>query len=217
MGQLDRSGWMRAHASPPADPEIYVDELNHRVSNYAQLTVGLVASRARAAEHPETRRELLELAERLAALWEAPRRAMETRLVEVSTMLSERLSALLLAQERKDLRGFVEGSNLVLPLDIAGPLNLAVNEALLNCLKHAFPEGRPGRIVVKVEQVADHGGALVSVSDDGIGLAFGAGPETDARGGAIMRRLAEQMGAAVETVSEPRQGTTVSFRLPPVR
>jgi two-component system, sensor histidine kinase PdtaS len=44
-----------------------------------------------------------------------------------------------------------------------------VNELLTNALKHAFPEGRSGRI--KVPFSSDQANWRLKVTDDGIGLA----------------------------------------------
>jgi two-component sensor histidine kinase len=50
--------------------------------------------------------------------------------------------------------------------DLVVPLGLKVGGALTNALKHAFPEGRAGR--VRVELRADDGGTIrVLVEDDG--------------------------------------------------
>jgi two-component sensor histidine kinase len=54
-------------------------------------------------------------------------------------------------------------------LDIAVPLGLLLNELASNSLRHAFPEGRRGRILVRI--VCEEGDAMrLTVSDDGIGL-----------------------------------------------
>jgi two-component sensor histidine kinase len=53
-------------------------------------------------------------------------------------------------------------------LNCAIPFGLIVTELLSNCHKHAFADGRPGRIEVRLSPLSD-GGALLEVIDDGIG------------------------------------------------
>ena len=49
------------------------------------------------------------------------------------------------------------------------PLGLILNEVVTNAFKHAFAEGRGGRIVVQLE-VGDDGNATLTVEDDGVGM-----------------------------------------------
>ncbi len=57
---------------------------------------------------------------------------------------------------------------LQLPIDVATPLVLILNEAVGNAFKHAFPDRRPGRIVVSLRRTVD--GIRIEVRDDGVGL-----------------------------------------------
>ena len=55
-----------------------------------------------------------------------------------------------------------------LPLDVATPLALIVNEVVSNAFKHAFADGRRGEIVVTLEETAE--GSCLEIRDDGIGF-----------------------------------------------
>jgi len=96
-----------------------------------------------------------------------------------------------------------------MPMALAVPIGLILNELLSNCLKHAFPQGRDGRITVKLAR--SEGETLtLTVSDNGIGL-----PQNvnlwNARslGLRLVRILSEQMGAELKMVSE--QGTSMEL------
>ena len=54
-------------------------------------------------------------------------------------------------------------------IDLAVPCGLIVNELLSNALKHAFPNGRQGGVVVELA-AAPAGGFILSVTDNGVGL-----------------------------------------------
>ena len=56
-----------------------------------------------------------------------------------------------------------------LDLDRAIPCGLIVNELVSNALKHAFPDGRAGRVCVELQPFGDRQHVLV-VGDNGVGL-----------------------------------------------
>jgi len=60
---------------------------------------------------------------------------------------------------------------ILLNLDQAIPFGLLVNELLSNCLKHAFPEGRRGTVLVAIQRAAES--VRVVFQDDGVGLREG--------------------------------------------
>src|SRR5262249_44205653 len=70
----------------------------------------------------------------------------------------------------------VTGSMGRVPMDVAIPLGLIVNELLTNSLKYAFPDGRQGRIEIELSREERRG--LLSYRDDGIGLPPGFDLET---------------------------------------
>ena len=98
--------------------------------------------------------------------------------------------------------------------DFVVPLGLIVGEAVTNALRHAFPEGREGR--VRVELRADSGGTMrLLVEDDGIGM------PAERRAGSLGLRLIEMFakqvkGRAGMEAGRDGQGTIVevTFRDP---
>ncbi|WP_298019553.1 histidine kinase dimerization/phosphoacceptor domain -containing protein [uncultured Parasphingopyxis sp.] len=80
-----------------------------------------------------------------------------------------------------------------LPREIAVAIGLYLNEALSNCLKYAFPEGRKGTVGVFFHVGED--GWRLTIDDDGIGKAL----PSDAAGGlgsSLMVAFAQQAGAS---------------------
>lgn len=87
--------------------------------------------------------------------------------------------------------------NMHLPINAAVPCGLLLNELISNCLKHAFPGGRHGRI--DIDFVREDGEyAMLTVSDDGVGI-----PEnfdlsqTESLGMQLVFLLADQIGGTM--------------------
>jgi two-component sensor histidine kinase len=79
---------------------------------------------------------------------------------------------------------------------------------VINALKHAFPGGRGGRIVVGYAGEAE--GWALTVSDDGIGMSLEAAGAKAGLGSGIVTALVAQLGAAI-VVSDANPGTRVSI------
>jgi chemotaxis protein methyltransferase CheR len=87
---------------------------------------------------------------------------------------------------------------------------LIATELVMNALKHAFPTNKiDGRIVIAYD--VDGTNWKLSVADNGIGKPDGvfAEPKTGL-GTGIVKALAQQLDASVETSASP-EGTTVSI------
>jgi chemotaxis protein methyltransferase CheR len=94
-------------------------------------------------------------------------------------------------------------------------LGLIVTELVINALKHGFPGGVEGEILVKYE--AQNSGWQLSVSDNGSGPKEAADePPHMGLGTSIVEALAHQLNGMVHK-SSGSQGTTVSITAPAVR
>jgi two-component sensor histidine kinase len=98
-----------------------------------------------------------------------------------------------------------------LEMDVADavPVALIVVEALTNSLKHGFPNGRPGRIDVKLKRLDD--GVLVSAADNGVGLPP-ASERQRTSGLRLIEGLARQLRGRLEIVGD--HGTRFDLYLP---
>jgi two-component sensor histidine kinase len=93
-------------------------------------------------------------------------------------------------------------------------LGLIVTELVINALKHAFPSGEEGEILVKYD--AQDSGWRLSVSDNGSGPKDATdNPPHAGLGTSIVEALAHQLEATVQKTSGP-QGTTVTITAPAV-
>ncbi|CAA7620563.1 sensor histidine kinase [Magnetospirillum sp. UT-4] len=196
-----------------ADREVLLAEVHHRVKNNLQIVQSLLTMEALSAPTPcrggyeESQGRLVAMGmvhELLYASGEFGRVGCRTYL--------ERLCALLL-RDRPEIAFGIDGSAGDIDVDRAVPFAMAVNEMISNCLKHAFPDQRPGRLRIGLERSG--GEIVVSVADNGPGLPAGFDPEKGGNMGLrLLRGLAAQLGGSVAFASGA--GTTVTLRFPSV-
>jgi PAS domain S-box-containing protein len=159
------------------EKEVLLREIHHRVKNNLQVVSSLLNMQARAAKDENT----------IAVLSESRDRINTMALIHTKLYESENLSQI-------NMKGFVDGllRQLVqgypvpdtkitpvvhavdrpLPISIAVPLGLVVNELLSNAFKHAFVNRKEGMIEVSLG-ASEEGGVSLTVSDDGVGLPEG--------------------------------------------
>jgi two-component sensor histidine kinase len=87
-------------------------------------------------------------------------------------------------------------------------LGLIVTELVINALKHAFPDGRQGKI--SVDYTARGPNWSLSVGDDGIGMPADPQAVKPGLGTSIVEALASQLEAEVQ-VANATPGTTVDI------
>ncbi len=156
------------------EKEVLLQEVHHRVKNNLQVISSLINMQVRSlrgAAGREALRECQSRVEAIALIHEKLYQSMDFARVPFAEYARG------VAQNAFQAAG-VSPSSVALELEIAEgalavdkaiPCGLILNELIANALKHAFPDGRRGRI--RVELAALDGGALqLGVSDDGVGL-----------------------------------------------
>lgn len=103
----------------------------------------------------------------------------------------------------------IEGEATELPVALASPLAMVLNELLTNSFKHAFPDQRFGTITVRFQQEGTH--FWLEVADNGVGVT--AGEQSFRRGCDTARQLIASLGGTIEWHSMP-DGTRVHVRVP---
>jgi two-component sensor histidine kinase len=191
-------------------------EVHHRVKNTLAATAGVLRLQARAAPSAEARAALDEALGRLGVFASAHdllcRAATGAGAVEMAALLESLVDALRWSPSCTDGRVRLRvraDEGVSLPPDVAVSLALVANEAVTNACKHAFPDGRPGEVEVRLGRRAD-GALVLAVRDDGVGLPIQA-PE-GGLGMRLIRGFVRKVGATLTLSGEG--GTTVALTLP---
>ncbi|MCI0542046.1 MAG: sensor histidine kinase, partial [Verrucomicrobiales bacterium] len=95
------------------------------------------------------------------------------------------------------------------------PCGLIINELVTNSLKHAFPGGEPGKIVVELRDLPGRNYCL-AVWDNGVGLPANFRIDaTRSLGLRLVRTLTEQVGGKLHVASDKGARFEITFSAQP--
>jgi len=193
-----------------AQYELLLREGDHRIKNSLQIIIGLLAMQARRETTPNTREALKAAAARVQAvarMHDALQLDGGHDVVDIGALIATMCKSLhAMAGEPSSIQITVDAQPVQAPLALAQPVVLAVNELVINALRHAFPHGRGGSVVVTVAQHDRH--VRIDVADDGAGLPAG---YTDGcgYGMTLVRAMIAKVGGSLDAQS----GTGARFTL----
>ena len=160
-----------------AEKEVLLQEVHHRVKNNLQLIASLLRMQSGNSHDPrliEALRESQNRVESIAQIHEQLYESQDLRKVDIARNADMLLVKLFhsygVDPGRITGRVAIESSNarpFMLGVDQAIPVGLILNELISNALKHAFPDGRAGAIVV--EGHVRRSEVYLAVRDNGIG------------------------------------------------
>ncbi|RJP75258.1 MAG: PAS domain S-box protein [Candidatus Zixiibacteriota bacterium] len=202
------------------EKETLLKEIHHRIKNNLQIVYALLNLQSRNLKPENVQQALKDSQNRvksIALIHEKLYRSEDLSHINFADYIQV-LTTNLMRSFGAETRGValdLEADPVFLNVDTALPCSLLLNELLTNCLRHAFPGERPGRIQVKFHRVEPEKLTL-SVRDDGVGLP----PDLDYRrteslGLQLVNTLAQQLGGTLEVSSDG--GTEVRLAFPPSR
>jgi two-component system, sensor histidine kinase PdtaS len=187
-------------------------EIAHGVANNFATVAAMLSMKSGSADDTKAKRVLDDAVEQVNVMARVHRR-LRARDHDVSLD-----SGAYIRELCDDLTGMAHGRPLVIecqadsyPLRMqqAVLLGLIINELVTNAIKHAFPDGRAGRIRVHFEVLNDQ--LRLLVDDNGVG--FGRCPESTSdmgQGQELVRGLTHELEGDLEFQSTPSGS---SFRL----
>ena len=183
--------------------ELLLRETHHRVKNDLQILSSLLGLSDRPG---------LDLTEH-TVLVDSRNRVNAISLIHELLYKSSDLSGISIKGYLAELVGRIESSllhndsvSIVMQVgdyhfdaDTCVACGLLLNELLTNSLKHAFPNGEEGVILIRVEQMED-GSYVLELQDDGVGMS-GNNSDPDTLGLRLVRALTEQLGGTLTVES----------------
>ena len=190
-----------------------LQEVDHRVKNNLQIISSLILLKARRIHENAAQRVLYNMAERISALSTVHRLLHGTGEggpFDLRAFITELANDLMSAADPKRIALALSLDPIEVAPAKAAPLGLLVNELVTNALRHAFPDGRRGRLSIAVEH-AD-GVARIVVEDDGVGMGEAA-PTGEGFGRMLSEMLARQIKADLAW-EDAQPGTRAVVMLP---
>ncbi len=191
------------------EKDVLLKEIHHRVKNNLQLISSLISLQSEYFQDEKAVEMIEESQNRirtLAMIHEQLYQSPDLARIDIGLYIQE-LTANLFNSYQVDpsqINADVDVSGVLLDINKAIPCGLIINELVSNSLKHAFPNGRQGKVMVRLftnnstEDSSDVPYDLV-IRDDGIGF-----PEeidykhTDSLGLQLVNTLTKQLKGNIE-------------------
>ncbi|HOX91953.1 MAG TPA: sensor histidine kinase, partial [Spirochaetales bacterium] len=203
------------------EKEALLREIHHRVKNNLQIVSSLLSIQADRFRDTYDRALFAESQSRIKAMahvHDQLYRSGDFSSIPAKEYIEDLLGELCLAyapgnRERCTSSYCVQSDGSALPLDLAVPCGLLINELATNAFKYAFgPNG--GNVLVTVCTNAD-GDLTISVEDDGAGFPEGFdAAKSGGMGYTIIGALIQQLGGTLELGRSSSGGASITFRVP---
>jgi PAS domain S-box-containing protein len=203
------------------EKENLLREIHHRVKNNMQVVSALLVLQSKKTKD----RQILEMfrdsehrIKTMALIHEKLYQSRSFGTIDLAEYLTRLLQYLFRSYEERS-RGValqMDVRDIALDIDTALPASLIINELVSNSLKYAFPDGKGGRICIRVTR-EDGKGYVMEIRDDGIGLPPDLDLEkTETLGLRLVHGLTvNQLGGSIETGKG--RGTSFIIRFPEMK
>jgi two-component sensor histidine kinase len=191
---------------------VLMQEVQHRVANSLQIIASLLMQSARNVQSEEARGYLHDAHQRVMSIAAVQRHLAVSSPEEVALRpyfahLCESLGAsMIFDPKRLSIETIVDDS--VVSANVSVSLGLIITELVINALKHAFAENRPGRITINYQ--SEGANWTLSVSDDGAGMPSEPEKVKAGLGTGIVEALAKHLGSIIR-VLDAEPGTSVTI------
>lgn len=185
-------------------------EMQHRVANSLQIIASILMQSARRVQSDEARGHLSDAHQRVMSIATLQRHlaGSDGGKVELEPYLAQLCASIgaSMIYDRDQLALTTQVDPVSIAGDVSVSMGLVVTELVINALKHAFPDGRHGHVVVGYAAKGEDW--TLSVSDDGVGMAGDTDRAQAGLGTRIVQALAKQLRAEI-LVEDTAPGTRV--------
>jgi two-component sensor histidine kinase len=200
------------------EKEWLLKEIHHRVKNNLHMVVGLLASQT----------EFLKGQEAFDAISESQHRVQAMSLIHQKLYQTDDLSSIDMPSYILELVEYLKSSfdkklpirfkldivKVDFPLSHSIPLGLIINEAITNCIKYAFPNGREGEIHITLEEPQPAHFRLC-IRDNGVGLPAGFDPHSySTLGTTLMQGLSDDIRGDFSISNDQGTKIVLAFVIP---
>lgn len=197
------------------DKDMLMKEIYHRVKNNLMVISSLLNLQSRYIKDEEARgifKESQERAHSMALIHERLYRSTDLKHIDfgdyIRTLSMDLFRTYVADPARVQLE--LEVEDVMIDINTAIPLGLIINELVSNSMKHAFPNEKSGKIMVKFKE--DGNRCVLEVIDTGVGFPSDIEPDqTDSLGLQLVTSLTQQIGGELELERSPRTTFRITF------
>ncbi len=203
-----------------AEKEVLLREVHHRSKNNMQVLTSLMRLQANVADSDAARAAFQETEHRIRAMalvHEKLYQSQDLSSVQLRGYLTQLVNQLVPAYTTKRVQVELEIDEIDLPLDIAVPCGLIVNELVSNATRHAFCNVVEPKVSLTVRSVLEDDilGYALQIADNGSGLPEGFdAPTSGSLGLRLVRALSESQLRGKFTIHSDAYGTVARVWIP---
>ncbi len=184
------------------EKEALLREIHHRVNNNLQVISSLLSLQSDNVRDPRDHELFVESQNRvrtMAMIHEKLYQSDKFNSINFRDYLKTLINRLIYdySQDMGNIDLDLDIENVELNIETSVPCGLIINELVSNSLKHAFPQGRNGKIIVKFHKIKDK--YVLMVGDNGIGSLKKSVLESSKKlGFNLVKSLIKQLDASLE-------------------
>ncbi len=198
------------------EKDILLKEIHHRVKNNLQIISSLLYLQALNIGDQATQNLFMESQSRIATMalvHEELYRSENFTSVDLREYAGKLLTRLMQGFGAGGVRVDMRADSLPLPLQLAIPCGLVLNELATNAIKHAFTKRRGGLLRLSIR--AEEGSGFLVLEDDGPGLPEDFDPlACETLGMQLVTRLAAQLRGSFRTGRSDEGGARFELSFP---
>ncbi len=196
----------RALAAALEKNQMLFREIHHRVKNNLQAVNSLINLQK---IDPNAKMEMSQRVMAMIAVHEQIYRNDQFSLVDASAYIPAIVDRLVESYGH-DVEVAYDLEAIEVDREHALPLGLITNEVVSNAIKHAFPEGRKGKLTISFRKLEDGHNAELKLADDGVG--YDPAQASKGMGSKLLAGLVAQIGGSFELTFD--HGTAFELRFP---
>jgi PAS domain S-box-containing protein len=194
---------------------ILLHEVDHRVKNNLQMVAGMLRNQSRFTRDDATKRALdaaVRRVETLGVVHQSIYQSGDVREVDASGIVEVIAESVVAAWGRAEIVLEKRLDTLRVSSTFASPLALLANELITNTMKHAFPDGRQGKLRIELATVEDV--SRILIEDNGVGMRA-TQSDRPTFGSRLVTSLVRQLDGEM-TTTEAAPGTSIVVTFPSI-